>query len=138
MLLKPQSSPWVWHLVLTYLFASSDTKSFQLVSFGRWDCFVNDSYGGRTFGSPYTKGSVVGVGYVFETGAVFFTLNGMLIGEAMTIEERVKHPYHAAVAADGPAMLSLNFGQSPFLYAIAKSSGSLDGMNFLVPSLGLY
>ncbi|KAI8812348.1 concanavalin A-like lectin/glucanase domain-containing protein [Cladochytrium replicatum] len=97
-------------------------------------CFVNDSYGGRVFGSPFSKGSVVGVGYVQATGSVFFTLNGALVGEATTIEERVFHPYHAAVAADGPATLSVNFGQLPFTYANANPATAADqgGCNEMV------
>ncbi|KAI8814850.1 hypothetical protein BJ742DRAFT_192159 [Cladochytrium replicatum] len=83
-------------------------------------CFVNDSFGGRNFGSPFSQGNVVGCGYVQATGSVFFTLNGVLVGEATTIEERVLHPYHAAVAADGPARLSINFGQAPFMYENAN------------------
>ncbi|KAI8814847.1 hypothetical protein BJ742DRAFT_766059 [Cladochytrium replicatum] len=83
-------------------------------------CFVNDTYGGRNFGSPFSQGSVVGVGYVFGTGAVFFTLNGTLVGEATMLEERTLHPYCAAIASDGPARLSVNFGQAPFVYANAN------------------
>ncbi|KAJ1563398.1 Rsp5p-dependent ubiquitination, sorting of cargo proteins at the multivesicular body, partial [Nowakowskiella sp. JEL0078] len=82
--------------------------------------FENDYFGGRTFGSPFTKGQTVGCGYDPVSGSVYFTLEGILIGEAT--KSRSQRPYHAAVGADGRCTLRVNFGQRPFKYMAANIS----------------
>ncbi|KAI9193345.1 concanavalin A-like lectin/glucanase domain-containing protein [Polychytrium aggregatum] len=106
--------------------ATKPYPSFRLIGWNAWSVgyhsddgrlFNNDAFGGRLFASPYTKGHTVGCGYNPKTGAVFYTLNGTLLGEVVRGQP---HPYHAAVGADGPCRLQINVGQQPFMYLPAN------------------
>ncbi|KAJ3052922.1 hypothetical protein HK097_005423 [Rhizophlyctis rosea] len=108
--------------VISIGLATSPYPPFRLIGWNQFSVgyhsddgrlFQNDGFGGKNFGSPYSKGDTVGCGYDPARGAVFFTLNGAFIGYAPQNEQ---HPYHAAVGADGPCQLSINVGQEPFKY----------------------
>ncbi|KAJ3127438.1 Rsp5p-dependent ubiquitination, sorting of cargo proteins at the multivesicular body [Nowakowskiella sp. JEL0407] len=77
--------------------------------------FHSTSTPSRTFTALYT-GQTIGCGYDTVTGSVYFTLNGILLGEGNLEIQREKRPYHAAVSANGIASISLNFGNFPFKY----------------------
>ncbi|KAJ3087311.1 Rsp5p-dependent ubiquitination, sorting of cargo proteins at the multivesicular body [Quaeritorhiza haematococci] len=121
--------------------ATSPYPSFRLVGWHDYSVgyhsddgrvFVNDAFGGRIFASPFTKGDTVGVGYDPTRGAVFFTLNGSFLSDATSNEF---HPYHAAVSADGPCELEINFGQKPFVYQPANPGWTPDTAAPLTPPL---
>ncbi|KAJ3088611.1 Rsp5p-dependent ubiquitination, sorting of cargo proteins at the multivesicular body, partial [Quaeritorhiza haematococci] len=112
--------------------ATSPYPSFRLVGWQDYSVgyhsddgrvFVNDAFAGKGFGSPFTTGDTVGVGYDPVRGTVFFTLNGLFLSDA-TSEQY--HPYHAALSADGACELEINFGQKPFTYEPANPGWNPD------------
>ncbi|KAI7863503.1 concanavalin A-like lectin/glucanase domain-containing protein, partial [Spinellus fusiger] len=78
--------------------------------------FCDDATGGQAYGPHWGQGDTVGCGFEPEQGNVFYTLNGHRIDDAYRGLE--KHFYFASLGADGPATVRMNFGQTPFLYAI--------------------
>jgi hypothetical protein len=78
--------------------------------------FCDDATGGQEFGPSWTRGDTVGCGYCPETGNVFYTLNGMLVGHAFSGLQR--HYYFPSIGADGPALMQVNFGRHPFKYTL--------------------
>lgn len=83
--------------------------------------FCDDATGGQDFGPSWTVGDTVGCGYSPDTGHVFFTKNGTMIAYAFT--GLVRHHYFASVGTDGPAMIHVNFGKSPFLFHVENWAG---------------
>ncbi|KAH6592708.1 hypothetical protein BASA50_003994 [Batrachochytrium salamandrivorans] len=75
------------------------------------------------FAKPWGLGDTVGCGYsrnASPEGTVFFTLNGVWVGDAPF---KVAHSligyrkqWHAAVSAAGRADMSINYGQRPFQF----------------------
>jgi hypothetical protein len=78
--------------------------------------FCDDATGGQAFGPSWTVGDTVGCGYCPETGNVFYTLNGLLVGHAFSGLQR--HYYFPSIGADGPALIQVNFGKQPFKYQV--------------------
>ncbi|SAL99966.1 hypothetical protein [Absidia glauca] len=78
--------------------------------------FCDDASGGQAFGPSWTKGDTVGCAYNVDTGTVYFTLNGMLIGGEGAFSGLESHVYYPGVASDGPASVRINFGAAPFKY----------------------
>ncbi|KAI8983996.1 concanavalin A-like lectin/glucanase domain-containing protein [Mycotypha africana] len=84
--------------------------------------FCDDATGGQPFGPSWgKKGDVIGCGYSPEYGNVYFTVNGMMVGQAFTGLQR--HYYYPSIGADGPATISVNFGQQPFKYKVKNWIG---------------
>jgi hypothetical protein len=77
-------------------------------------CAFHNTGWGRQWGKRYGSGDVVGCGIVFETGEVFFTLNGEFLGVAY----RTPHEcYYAAVGfRNARTQLKINFGATPFYF----------------------
>lgn len=78
-------------------------------------CAFHNTGWGRQWGKRYSDGDIVGCGILWETGEVFYTLNGEFLGVAFrspTVEE-----YYASVGfRNAQAKLKLNFGTVPFLF----------------------
>ncbi|KAJ3412775.1 Rsp5p-dependent ubiquitination, sorting of cargo proteins at the multivesicular body [Chytridiales sp. JEL 0842] len=92
------------------------------------------------FSRGFGVGGVVGCGYIPAVGGVFFTYNGEFLGEAFSLSEEQSAAivnqmnsaadndtirndgvaFHAAIGADGPAVLNCNFGADKFLYEPAN------------------
>lgn len=71
-----------------------------------------------TYGPPYTRGDVVGVGYRPRTGTVFFTRNGKKLDDvAHSLKTQNLFP---TVGATGPCTVHVNFGQMGFVFIEAN------------------
>ncbi|ORX96916.1 SPRY-domain-containing protein [Basidiobolus meristosporus CBS 931.73] len=79
--------------------------------------YSNDPFDGKPYGVPYYKGDVIGCGYRTQTGTVFFTRNGVKLGSAVTGAHLNFFP---TIAADGPCILHVNFGQMGFVFIEAN------------------
>ncbi|ORE02077.1 SPRY-domain-containing protein [Rhizopus microsporus var. microsporus] len=79
--------------------------------------FVSDSTYGRPYGPPIKEGDVVGVGYLYQSGTIFFTQNGKNLGKALI---GFKYPIFPIIGASGPCHVSVNFGLQEFLYVPAN------------------
>lgn len=80
-------------------------------------CF-NHPLHAQSYGPPYVKGDVVGVGYRPRTGSVFFTRNGVRMPEAFT--GLYSHNLFPTIAVDGAAEVHVNFGQAGFVFIEAN------------------
>ncbi|ORZ15088.1 concanavalin A-like lectin/glucanase domain-containing protein, partial [Absidia repens] len=82
--------------------------------------FCDDATGGQPFGPSWTKGDTVGCIYNVETGTVYFSLNGYLIGGGATgtgaFSGLESHVYYPSIGSDGSATVLVNFGAAPFKY----------------------
>jgi ankyrin repeat protein len=77
-------------------------------------CAFHNTGWGRQWGKRYGSGDVVGCGIIFETGEVFYTLNGEFLGVAYRTNQEL---YYAAVGfRNALAKLRLNFGANPFWF----------------------
>jgi hypothetical protein len=85
--------------------------------------FFEDSDGGRDYHtstsaalSRVSPGDVVGCGYEFGTGALFFTYNGRRLPDAFVgiYMPRVKHDVYAAIGLEGANEVEVNFGSLGF------------------------
>ena len=82
------------------------------------DCskFFEDPDGGRPYAGefPIQPGDVIGMGYRFATGEIFWTHNGRSLGTAFTgvFMPREQYDVYAAIGVTGPgeAELEVNFG----------------------------
>jgi len=77
----------------------------------------NNPFTGIDFGSTYHEGDVIGCGYRPRSGTVFFTKNGVKIGDAYS---GLKCNLFPTVAADGPCVLHVNLGQMGFVFIEAN------------------
>ncbi|TPX32961.1 hypothetical protein SmJEL517_g03994 [Synchytrium microbalum] len=116
--------------------ATSLYPSFRLVGWNKHSVgyhsddgrrFVDDPYGGKDFGPPFTKGDTIGCGYDHSRMTIFFTKNGEMIGDCVG---NVLYPYHMALGADGPCVLDVNF-EGPFKFAPANGTS---GEDVIVPT----
>lgn len=64
------------------------------------DCYKDDGFGAKKYGPSWDEGDTVGVGYRWDSGTVFFTLNGDNLGAAYT---RFKHVLFPCIGSDGTA-----------------------------------
>ncbi|PHZ10717.1 uncharacterized protein RHIMIDRAFT_194594, partial [Rhizopus microsporus ATCC 52813] len=74
--------------------------------------FVSDSTYGRPYGPPIKEGDVVGVGYLYQSGTIFFTQNGKVRCLSFTSKALIgfKYPIFPIIGASGPCHVSVNFG----------------------------
>jgi hypothetical protein len=99
--------------------------------------YYNDPFDGFDYGGPYHEGDVIGCGYRPRSGTVFFTRNGVKLGDAFS---GLKSNLFPTVAADGPCSLHVNLGQLGFVFieanvgkwGLAPAEGSL----FAPPAYG--
>lgn len=83
--------------------------------------FCDDATGGQPFGPSWTIGDTVGCGYIPETGTVYYTKNGSMLGYAFSSLRR--HNYYPSIGADGPATMTFNFGKLPFQFQVEQWAG---------------
>lgn len=81
--------------------------------------FFEDPDGGRNYTSMLSRispGDVVGCGYEFGIGALFFTYNGRRLPNAFVgiYMPRVNHDVYATIGFDGANEIDVNFGSSKF------------------------
>ncbi|KAH9975623.1 hypothetical protein BJV74DRAFT_862561 [Russula compacta] len=81
--------------------------------------FFEDPDGGRNYSSLLSRispGDVVGCGYEFGVGALFFTYNGRRLPNAFVgiYMPRVNHDVYATIGLDGANEIDVNFGSSRF------------------------
>jgi hypothetical protein len=79
--------------------------------------FASDPNFGRPYGPPYKQGDVIGVGYLYQSGTVFFTRNGSNLGKASI---GFKYPLYPIIGSIGPCHVSTNFGLQDFLFSPAN------------------
>jgi Ran-binding protein 9/10 len=83
--------------------------------------FFEDPDGGRDYTpelSRISSGDVIGCGYQFATGVLFFTHNGHRLPNAFTgiYMPRVDYDVYAAIGLDGANEIDVNFGTSDFYW----------------------
>ncbi|ORY00201.1 SPRY-domain-containing protein [Basidiobolus meristosporus CBS 931.73] len=79
--------------------------------------YCNDPMEGKPYGIPFHEGDVIGCGYRTQSGTIFFTRNGVKLGNAVT---GVHLNIFPTVAANGPCNLQVNFGQLGFVFIEAN------------------
>ncbi|OAD08302.1 hypothetical protein MUCCIDRAFT_133684, partial [Mucor lusitanicus CBS 277.49] len=79
--------------------------------------FASDPSLGRPYGPAIKEGDVIGVGYLYQSGTVFFTRNGQNLGKASI---GFKYPVHPVIGSIGPCNVSVNFGHEDFLFGAAN------------------
>lgn len=79
--------------------------------------FASDPNFGRAYGPEYKQGDVIGVGYLYQSGTVFFTRNGANLGKASI---GFKYPIYPIIGSQGPSHVSANFGLQDFLFSAAN------------------
>lgn len=79
--------------------------------------FASDPTFGRPYGPAVKEGDVVGVGYLYQSGTVFFTRNGQNLGKASI---GFKYPVYPIIGSIGPCNVSVNFGYQDFLFGAAN------------------
>ncbi|KAJ1568709.1 Rsp5p-dependent ubiquitination, sorting of cargo proteins at the multivesicular body [Nowakowskiella sp. JEL0078] len=75
------------------------------------------------FSTPFGVGQTIGSGYDSFRGNIFFTIDGKWLGNAVT--SGIKRPYHGAISANGPAIVTVNVGQTPFKFEAANPPPNL-------------
>ncbi|KAI8880835.1 SPRY-domain-containing protein [Backusella circina FSU 941] len=80
--------------------------------------YASNSVSGRSYGPPFKQGDVIGVGYLYQSGTVFFTRNGENLGKASI---GFKYPLYPIIGSIGPCSVSVNFGLQDFLFSAANS-----------------
>jgi hypothetical protein len=76
--------------------------------------FASDPTCGRPYGPGIKEGDVIGVGYLCQSGTVFFTRNGQNLGKASI---GFKYPLYPILGSIGPCHVSVNFGNEDFLFS---------------------
>ncbi|KAG0749215.1 hypothetical protein G6F57_005611 [Rhizopus arrhizus] len=79
--------------------------------------YVSNSINERPYGPPIKEGDVVGIGYLYQSGTVFFTKNGQNLGKALI---GFKYPIYPIIGASGPCQMAANFGLQEFLFSPAN------------------
>lgn len=72
---------------------------------------------GRAYGTRFDRGDVIGVGYLYQSGTVFFTRNGQNLGKASI---GFKYPLYPIIGSIGPCHIATNFGIQDFLFSPAN------------------
>ncbi|KAJ3216611.1 hypothetical protein HDU67_009218 [Dinochytrium kinnereticum] len=94
-----------------------DPKSYGYI--GEDGSSMNGAQSTRMYGPRYGCGDVVGCGYVFEKGTIFFTLNGKMIATAF--ERVMGEPLFACVGMHHPSeSVRMNFGGRKFAFDLDK------------------
>ena len=78
-------------------------------------CAFHNTGWGRQWGKRYGDGDVVGCGIIWETGEVFYSLNGEFLGVAYR-SPAVKEYYAAVGFRNALAQMKVNFGAIPFFF----------------------
>lgn len=91
--------------------------SVAIFSQDGFKCY-NHPFNAQSYGAPFVKGDVVGVGFRPRTGSVFFTRNGVRMTEAFTGLQ--SYNLFPTVSADGAAEVHVNFGQAGFVFIEAN------------------
>ena len=77
------------------------------------------------YGPGFGVGDVVGCGFNYHSGSIFFTLNGQHLGDAFTVTTaNCSLSLYPTVGVDAHVQISFNFGLEPFrfrLYDYMKS-----------------
>lgn len=107
--------------------------------------YVSNSTNERPYGPPIKAGDVVGIGYLYQSGTVFFTKNGqvknfmkskqyrLLTGLFLTKKKKnlgkaligFKYPIYPIIGASGPCQMAANFGLQEFLFSPGKKKKSV-------------
>ncbi|KAK4686522.1 Ran-binding protein 9/10, partial [Tremellales sp. Uapishka_1] len=107
--------------------ATKPFPSFRLPGWNKYsvayfasDGFKSHNYPftGASYGPPLAEGDVLGVGYRPRTGTVFFTRNGRKMEDAYSGLQRFN--LFPTVGANGSCTLSVNLGQSGFVFIEAN------------------
>lgn len=91
---------------------------------------LNQPFSGITYGRPWQRGDVIGVGFRTRTGTVFFTHNGRKLDD---VAHGMRVNLFPTVGATGGANLYVNLGQDGFVFiqanvkewGLAPAQGSL-------------
>ncbi|KAJ7600133.1 hypothetical protein C8J56DRAFT_767036, partial [Mycena floridula] len=69
--------------------------------------------------TKFQNGDIVGVGFIHNSGTVFFTLNGSRLPDAFSgiFLPHSKHDLFAAIGIRGKASLEINFGAEKFMWS---------------------
>lgn len=83
--------------------------------------FFEDPDGGQDFFDGIKKlqpGDIIGCGYEFQNGDIFFTYNGTRFPAAFkgVYFPREKQDIHAAIGVGGASHFEVNFGREPFAW----------------------
>ncbi|OAD79118.1 hypothetical protein PHYBLDRAFT_99904, partial [Phycomyces blakesleeanus NRRL 1555(-)] len=78
---------------------------------------INNPFQGKPFGSGFSQGDVIGVGYRHRTGTVFFTRNGRRLEDACT---GLRWNLFPTIGANGPCEVHVNLGQMGFVFVEAN------------------
>ncbi|KAF2401599.1 SPRY-domain-containing protein [Trichodelitschia bisporula] len=74
---------------------------------------------GKSYGPKYAMLDVIGCGVNFRTGSVFFTNNGNLLGNAVTLpSSKTATLYPSVGLKKSNEKLRVNFGHTPFIFDI--------------------
>ncbi|KAL2917111.1 SPRY domain-containing protein 3 [Polyrhizophydium stewartii] len=84
--------------------------------------FHNNSFNTEDYEKPYSAGSVVGCGFCPETGAVFFTRDGV---PCKPVDAKLDYRVFAAVAAIRAWHVSFNFGLEPFVFDLVSADAAV-------------
>ncbi|ORX85377.1 SPRY-domain-containing protein [Basidiobolus meristosporus CBS 931.73] len=99
----------------SWRFPGRNRHSVGYHSNGRKYC--NDPLKGKSYGIPFHEGDVIGCGYRPQSGTIFFTRNGVRLGNAVA---GVHLNIFPTIAANGPCNLQVNFGQLGFVFIEAN------------------
>ncbi|KAJ3106460.1 Ran-binding protein 9 [Phlyctochytrium planicorne] len=79
---------------------------------------VNSGHGYGGYGPRFGVGDVVGCGFYFVKGVIFFTLNGKYLGDAFTAEP---DPLFPSVGLHHPSeAVEVNFGDNRFVFDLLR------------------
>ena len=94
---------------------------------------------GSTFGPSYTTNDIVGCGINFVDKSIFFTKNGILIGEIGNLKDKFHLPFFPSVGCRTVGeVLSINFGITrQFKFDIGNFIKKKLRNNFEYPKLGI-
>jgi len=88
----------------------------------------------RVYGPKYGEGDTVGCGVNYESGGIFFTLNGNFLGyawEEIQVVQDGKKDLFPTVGVDSNSPLVCNFGDvRPFVFDFAKFVANKGSVNF--------
>lgn len=84
-------------------------------------CAFHNTGWGRQWGKRFGAGDVVGCGIIWDTGEVFYSLNGEFLGVAYRATTSAQ--YYAAVGfRNALAHVKMNFGAKPFVFDLRAPS----------------